>query len=299
MRARPGRGMLLGALSLLGAGLLAIASVMQVRESASRSAPKPEQAWRSADRSDAFLVNRLRRLSPADTTATQRVLARLQSCAFLDTTSIQLHMTRRLNSGHEFDAEITVTHRAAEAGEDVELTVMRTGRDPVRLRAQLRSGEITGFEQAVTPASTWQPWTTEPGLPFAIGDLDLSECVALCRAFALGALEPLGYLCGMGAEPQLVLAANLGRAEPADDSKAAAARRETVGIGALAYVDSATSRLRRVCVLDAKGYVVRIYEDLVWDTSRSRPRLSELHVASMPSSSQTVLRRVDVAPTDE
>jgi hypothetical protein len=294
MGARRGRRFFLGAITLLGAGLIAIAYVVQLRESQRRSAPAPEPAWRSADRSVAFLQHQLRPRATGDSIATARIVACVRASKPLDSTTdpLRVRMIRSLNSGHEFDSEIVLTCRAVETGQDLELNVTRGGQEPFRLRLQVRAGVIAAIQQAVASPSTWQPWTGARDLPLALGDLQVDEVLELCRAFAAGEFTPLGYLDGMGARPQLVLETKLAPRQRTSPESGEHIDTPAAGERALAYVDSATCDLRGVRVLDAKGYVVRVYENMVWEMSGSRPRLSELQVTSMPSSSHTVFHRV-------
>jgi hypothetical protein len=296
MGARRDRRFYLGATALLGAGLLAVALMLQIGESRRRAAPAPEPAWRSADRSATFFEHQLRPLAAGDSIVSQRVLARLRACNLLESTTdpIRMRMTRSLNSGHEFEAEIAMTCRAAETGQDIELNVTRGSQEPVRLRVELRSGAITAISQAVATPSAWQPWTGAQDLPLALGDLQVGEVLELCRAFAGSTFKPLGYLDGMGARPQLVLDTSLAAPERTAPQSVAHNETPSAGARALAYVDSATCDLRSVKVLDVKGYLVRVYDDLRWEMTDSRPRLSELQVTSMPNSSHTVFHGVVV-----
>ena len=294
MGARRDRRFYLRATALAGGSLLAIAFVLQRGESRRRSAPAPEPAWRSADRSAAFFEHQIRPLAAGDSIVPPRILAGLRACKLNESTfdPIRVRMTRSLNSGHEFEAEIVMTCRAVETGQNLELNVTRGDQEPVRLRVEVRAGAITAISQAVAQSSAWQPWTGAQDLPLALGDLQMGEVLELCRGFAGERFKPLGYLGGMGARPQFVLEMSL-----APTGRTALRSREpaatpTAGERALAYVDSATCNLRSVKVLDVKGFVVRVYDDLVWEMSDSRPRLRELQVTSMPSSSHTVFHRV-------
>jgi len=294
MGARRDRRFYLGAITLLGAGLVAIAFGLQLRDSQRRSAAAPEPAWRSADRSAAFLERLLRPLAAGDSIVPPRVLAGLRACTLLESTAdpIRVRMNRRLNSGHEFEAEIVLTCRTVATGQDLELNVTHGIQEPIRLRVEVRAGAITAISQAVANSTAWQLWTGAQDLPLALGDLQLAEVLQLCGAFAGGKFRPLGYLDGMGARPQLVLATSLVPAERATLRSGEPNDTPAAGERALAYVDSATCDLRSVRVLDVKGYLVRVYDNLVWETSNSRPRLSELQVISNPSNSHTVFHRV-------
>jgi len=292
MGVRRDRRFFLGSITLLGACLVAIAYVVQLRESQRRSAPAPEPAWRSAERSVAFLKHQLRPLAAGDSV----VPARLHNDKFLDLTtdSICVRMIRSLNTGHAFESEITVNCRVVESGQNIELNVTREGHEPVRLRLEVRAGAIAAIQQADAASSTWQPWNGAQDLPLAIGDLQVGEVLELCRAFAGGKFKPLGYLAGMGARPQLVLETSLALADSTSPRSDPHNENPAAGERALAYVDSATCDVRSVRVFDAKGFVVRVYEDLVWETSDSRPRLSQLQVTSIPSNSHTMFHRVTV-----
>jgi hypothetical protein len=103
----------------------------------------------------------------------------------------------------------------------------------------------------------------------------------------------------MGARPQLVLEASLVSAEGGSSPSGEHNENPATGQRAFAYVDSATCALRSVRVFDGKGYVVRVYDDLVWEMSNSSLRLSELRVTSMPSSSHTVFHRAVVRQAEK
>lgn len=294
MAARWDRRFFLGATALLGAVLVGLALVLQMGDSRRRSAPPPEPPWRTADRSAAYLEKQLRPIALSDSAGVVRVLAALRELKFLECTGepTTWHMTRSFNSGHEFESEIVLTCSAVAAGHDVELSATRAGKEPLQLRMAVRAGVITGVETGGGTPLVWQPWTGAEAFPLALGDLQVGEALQLGRACAGRSFKPLGYLNGMGARSQLVLETDLvpaARATPpaAEDRVPAAA-----GARALAYVDSATSELRSVRVLDAKGYLVCIYDGMAWAMAAPRSPLASLRVTGIPSSSHTQLRRV-------
>jgi hypothetical protein len=57
------------------------------------------------------------------------------------------------------------------------------------------------------------------------------------------------------------------------------------------YVDAQSGQVRSVRILDAAGYVVRQYEDLVWEMAGSGSRLAAFQVMSIAASSHTQFRR--------
>lgn len=293
MRKLASRRFLLVATTLVGAGLLAIAGVLQQREAQRAAAPLPEPAWRSADRSAAFLRNQLRPFAAADSAALARVAGHLHGCRFLDpaTDPIHFHMTRALNSGHEFEAEVVLARRALPEGQQLELRVRRGNGAALHLRVGLQDGAIVAVEQATDSAATWRPWTGRQDLPLALGDLQLDEVLELGRAFDRGALVPVGRLEGLGSQPQFVLEASLDTTAVLSGSPAGSTPSPAVGAAALVYVDAQTGQVRSVRILDAKGYVVRVYEDLVWDPSGPQPFLAALQVTSIAGSSRTLFRR--------
>jgi hypothetical protein len=285
-----GRRSLLLGFTLLGAALVAIAAVLQSRDSQRRAAAPPAPAWHSADRTAAYLQSQLEPLAAGDSASTRRALAGLRACQFLDTTpgSATLHMTRSMDSGHEFDAVIGVNSRPAATGQDLEFALLREDQEPIRLRVEVRAGAVAAVHHAGRDATAWEPWNMAADLPLALGDLQIAEALALGHAFAAGTLQPLGVLRGLGARPQIVFettrfaAAETGEK---DAGNAAAAR-------ALVYVDLSLGRLRSVRVLDADGYVVRVYEDLTPVAADAMTRIAAFRVTSRPSSSHTVFRRV-------
>lgn len=279
----------LAAVALLGAFLAGAGYFLQVRDSRLRSAPAPEPAWRSADRSAAFLEQQIRPLAAGDSTRSRHALARLQACTILPATndSLRLRLIRSLNSGHEFDSEILLTRQAVKNGYDLELNRMREAKEPAGLRIAVRAGAVEAVSQGAGTPPIWGAWTGATQLPLALGDLQMGEVLELCRAVAGGEVQALGYLDGMGAQPQLLLEANLAPPRGGSSSENPAA-----GARAIAYVDSATCALRSVRVLDEKGFVVRVYDGLIWQTLDSGARLSQVRVTSMPSNSHTLLHRI-------
>ena len=295
MAARWDRRLFLGATALLGATLLVAGLVLQAGDSRRRAAPPPEPAWRTTDRRAAYFEKQLRPVSAGDGVAVARVSGALRAVKFLDCTgdSIHMRMTRSLNSGHEFDSEMVWTCRAAEAGHEVEMDMTRGSQEPLRLRMMVRVGAIARVETGTGMPPVWQPWTAAQALPLALGDLPVSEVLELAHACTRDQFKMMGFLGGLGARPQAVLEASL--AQTAQDSASTAAARvekPAAGERALAYVDSATSELRSVRVFDAKGYLVRLYDGLVWTTTDSGARLSELQVTSVPNASHSVFHRL-------
>jgi len=288
MRTRMARRSLLFGFTLLGAALLVIAAVLQSRETQRRSAPPPEPAWHSADRSAAYLLSQLQPLAAGDSATTRRALACLRACAFLDTAtdSTFVRMTRTMNSGHEFDGAFEVRCRATATGQDLEFTLIREGHEPVRLGVEVRAGAVAVVHHA-------EPWKAAADLPLALGDLQIAEALALGQAFAAGALQPLGVLQGLGARSQIVFeVTGFMPAQPASAESSERDAGSATGARALVYVDAATCGLRSVRVLDTKGYVVRVYEDLTPTTENANARIAAFRVTSLPSSSHTVFRRV-------
>jgi hypothetical protein len=274
MRAAGRRAFLL-VLTVLGAGLLATAWVLDRRTSRQRPVPPMQPAWRTAERSVTFLQHQLRPLATSDSIATRRAVARLRDARVLDfgRDTLRVRLIRRLNSGHEFESDVLLVPHAGATGHAVEVQVTRRHQPPIQFQFELREGEVAS------------PLAGEA--LFAFGDLPIEEAIELRRSLEGGRFEPLGMLAGLKAEPQLILAATLGAT--ADSSSTS-----TRGRSAFAYVDSASCELRGVWVFDAQGYVVRVYDHLVWDATRSR--LAALEVSSNPNGSRTVLRSVSGSP---
>lgn len=298
-RARPGRLIFLIGITLVGAVLLAIAAVWQSRETQRRAAGSPAPAWRSADRSVTYLEAQIRAFAPSDSAGWRRAVACLQALDLLPSGTsdpARARMTRTMNSGHAFDAEISVTRRTAAPQLELEFELTRPGQAQLRLRLDVRAGTIAAVRQADAASSSWQPWNGAPELPLSLGDLPVAEVLALAHAFGSGRLRPVGAVETLGAQPQLVLETMDFESAPGTEPAAGDPTNDTAGARAWAYVDAATCALRSVRVFDSKGFVVRMYEDLGWVESGARMRLSQLRVTSMPNNSHTVFRHLKPQP---
>jgi len=290
MSASPGRRRFLVSIALLGTALIAIAAVLQWRDSKQRAVPAPEAAWRTADRNAAILERSLRPLTAGDSLALSRILATRRQFDFFGppSTPVFFHLRRGLDSGLEFDAEIALRLRSVDSGRDIEIDVAPVNRDPVRFRIEVRGGAIAAMQQAAADSTApWQPWTGARDLPLAVGDLPVAEVLELAAQWMGTDLEPLGFLAGMGARPQYVFEMRLSALAHAPIADAATS---AVGSRALVYVDSATCEPRCVRVLDVRGYVVRIYEDPIWSEG-AVSRLVQFRVTALSSSSHSVFRR--------